>query len=177
MNIRLLTLLIVSLILMFLGMNFLGSGMTFMVFSLIIFTEAVVFTFNPNAYEANMKFFNRKSYDLLREKGQEFVKQSKTQIGALYLCSLITFSNGYMSYRNELKFGKTALFSMGEYLGLAIFCIVFGSVITLLSNKLLKSSQTAKEFRNKSIILGIAVSAVLIILILTLVILLMARAN
>ena len=135
-------LVLILLILMIAGYYFLGIGISMIILSFLLFTQATLFAIRIDYYERYFKYMNPVSYNNYKEKGQVFFqKLVKVNYFSLYALSIITFLNGLLQFNISRKVGYMLevkyIIWMGVC-GLFIFAVVF--IIDRIASKKAKST-------------------------------------
>ena len=153
-------LLLLIVLLMF---NIVGIGITTLILAIMFLVQAILFSIRPEYYDKLLSVMNPGLYLLYSEKDSDFIrKKRRMNIAAYYILAIVTGFNAFMQLRLMTKIDTKALFSLREFLPLALVILGVSIFINYISILTMRKSQTAGEDLTWNIIVGILFAIILI---------------
>ena len=141
--------------------NFIGIGITVLIFAIIFLVQAILFSIKPEYYDKFLRFMNPRLYSAYSDKGSDFIrKKRKMNIISYYLLSAITGFNGFTQIR-LMKIDTRPIFSLRETLAFGLFILGLIIIMNYIAILTLKKSKTANEDLAWNIIIGIILAIIL----------------
>lgn len=163
MNIKSVGILTLLLVIFYLMYNTVGLGITTLILSIILLVQAILFSIKNEYYDKFLSLINPGLYSSYSEKGSDFIKKKRRMnIISYYILSAVTGFNAYMQIRLMTKIDTRPLFSLKEFLPFAVIILVVTFLMNYISISIMKKSKTANEDLAWNILIGIALTIILI---------------
>lgn len=163
MTLKSISILGIAIIIYFIMYNFLGGGITTLIFSIIFLIQAILFTFKSEYYDKFMKFMNSRLYNEYSKKGDKFIKKNrKINIRLYYILSAITGINALNQLTLMNNTNTKIIFDLKEIIVSTLIILVIIFIIERISTVLVKKSDTAGEYLVWSTIFGGLIGIILI---------------
>lgn len=163
MGLKTISIMVLILLIWFLLNNFLGNGITTLIFTIIFLVQAIVFTIKSEYYDRFLKFMNPGQYNVYIEKGDDFIrKKRKMNIVSYYILAVIMGFNAFMQIRLANKMDTRNLLDAKEFILFAGVIIIIILIINYISMYTMKKSKTATEDLAWNIIIGVILCIIFI---------------
>lgn len=140
----------------------LGIGITIVILAIIFLIQAILFSIKTEYYDKFLSFMNPVLYSLYNEKGSDFIrKKRRSNIICYYILSVITGFNAFIQIKLMPKIDTRPVFSLREFLALALGALGVVLLINYISILTMKKSKTANEDLAWNIIIGIVLAIIL----------------
>lgn len=139
-----------------------GVGITLLIFALIFLAQAILFSVHTEYYDKFLSFINPGLYNAYCQKGSDFIrKKRKMNIISYYLLSGVMGLNASMQMRLRTKIDTTPLFSLREFLPLALVLLGICILLNFVAILAVKKSKTAGEDLMWNIVIGLVFAVIL----------------
>lgn len=164
MNIKSVSVWVLLLLIISLMYSTVGVGITLLVFAIMFFVMAVLFSIKLECYDKYLSFMNPGLYRVYSEKGNDFFRKKRIMnIIGYYIISVMMGVNAFMEIRLLNKINNTKLlFDFSEFLPFALVVLVGMLIINYVSILIAKKSKTANKDLVWNIIIGIVFAIILI---------------
>lgn len=153
-------LLLLIVLLMF---NIVGIGITTLILAIIFLVQAVLFSIKPEYYNKLLSIMNPGLYASYSEKDSDFIrKKRRMNIAAYYILAVVTGFNAALQLRLMTKIDTRAIFSLREFLPLALVILGVSIFMNYISILTMRKSQTAGGDLAWNIVIGILLAIILI---------------
>lgn len=142
----------------------LGIGITTLILAIIFLIKAVLFSIKKDYHDKFLSFMNPGLYSAYNEKGNDFMrKKRRSNIICYYILSVITGFNAFIQIKLMPKIDTRPVFSLGEFLALALGFLGVVFLINYISILTMKKSKTANEDLAWNISIGIVIAIILMV--------------
>lgn len=162
MNLKPLGISAILLIIVIIMYDTIGPAITMLIFAIVFLAQAILFSIKSEYYDKFLRFTNPELYRVYSEKGSDFIRKKRTMnIISYYIISAVMGLNAFTQLRLMTKTDTRLLFSLRDFLPMAIVILVIGFLMNYTSILTMKKSETANEDLAWNIIIGIVFAIIL----------------
>lgn len=146
---------------LYLIINTFGIGIATVVISILFLIQAIVFSIKSEYYDSFLKFMNPQLYNAYSDKNSDFNRKTrKTNIISCYILSAIMGFNAFIQFTSKID--SRNMFNIKGVLVFGVITIGVSFLLNHISILVMKKSKSSNENLVWNIIIGIAISIILI---------------